>query len=91
VTAAGIFPPADLARLRALLRRLDLPTAPPCSFANARAALAVDKKTAARVVHCAIPTRIGLTEPVTRTPTAAWVRPVALALLEAAWEAACSA
>ncbi|MBW2458514.1 MAG: 3-dehydroquinate synthase [Deltaproteobacteria bacterium] len=80
----GSFPEADLARLVALLDRLGLPTAASLPFAVGRRHLALDKKTAAGAVHCAIPYRMGQMAP---DAEGRWARPVDPAALAAAWDA----
>ncbi len=81
--AAGLaFPQEDLARLRALLDRVGLPTRPPCSFEAASNKFAHDKKTEAAVVRCALPSAIGHIE---ADNEGHWARAVSLEQLAAAW------
>lgn len=83
---AGWLTDAVCDRLEALLNTLALPTRPPCSFADAAAGLARDKKTRAGVVYCALPTNLGVTEALGDGP-GGWSRATSLAQIEKAWEA----
>jgi 3-dehydroquinate synthetase len=80
--ADGAFPAADLARLTALLGALGLPTAPPCSFADAAPFLHHDKKAEQGQIRCAIPERIGT---IVAAPGGGFTCAVSPEALGAAW------
>lgn len=80
----GRFPNEELERLSALLRRLGLPTAPPCAFDLAAPFFARDKKTEDAVIHCAIPRALGRSA---AEDDGRWTRPVGLEQLRQSWSA----
>jgi 3-dehydroquinate synthase len=73
-----------LDRLLALLRRVGLPTGPPCDFETAASALRFDKKRSGGAIRCALPLDIGRMDESDGT----WLREVSRRDFRAAWERA---
>jgi 3-dehydroquinate synthase len=81
---ASGFPSEDLERLRLLLERVGLPTAPQCGFDDAAAALRYDKKRSGGRIRCSLPVRLGEMD----SADGRWLHEISPRLFRSAWNAA---